>query len=335
MIDIDTNALCGEHRFKSATQWCFCVFLPRKTTCYILFNQTRRCHSTSFWLRGDTVSVLPTSICIGFTQRRCTKSAAQDFQAAPRWCCSFSSAAPMPGTSFSQYFLKASLMSSPLTFFITGALPFEFLLYFHILYLRHMPLEPMGFNTLIAHSKSHALKMDFAHSLQPSTSLLVLSALFNPSGHLVSSLGPGTSGSETCLVNHVVPVQIFMQSISVCFNGHSFNVMLQTLCLQLAMCPLGLAAFAIKQVATRRGEMRWTRSSPAEAYQTSTLPGWHLALGILILQHSGPCDHMSGTMFYSWFLQQVSSSLPKPGFLHCRAFLCCLLRCWISLLEGL
>ena len=202
------------------------------------------------------MSVLPTSICIGFTQRRCTKSAAQYFQATPKWCCSFSSAAPMPGTSFSQYFLKASLMSSPLTFFITGALPFEFLLYFHILYLRHTPLEPMGFNTLIAHSKSHALKMDFAHSLQPSTSLLVLSALFNPSGHLVSSLGPGTSGSETCLVNHVVPVQIFMQSISVCFNGHSFNVMLQTLCLQLAMCPLGLAAFAIKQVATRRGEMR-------------------------------------------------------------------------------
>ena len=253
MIDIDTNALCGEHRFKSAMQWCFCVFLPRKTTCYILFNQTRRCHSTSFWLRGDTARVLPTSICIGFTQRRCTKSAAQHLQAAPRWCCSFSSAAPMPGTSFSQYFLKASLMSSPLTF---CALPFEFLLYLHVLYLRHTPLEPMGFNTLIAHSKSHALKMDFAHSLQPSTSLLVLSALFNPSGHLVSSLGPGTSGSETCLVNHVVPVQIFMQSISVCFNGHSFNVMLQTLCLQLAMCPLGLAAFAIKQVATRRGEMR-------------------------------------------------------------------------------
>ena len=137
-----------------------------------------------------------------------------------------------------------------------GALPFEFLLYFHILYLRHMPLEPMGFNTLIAHSKSHPLKMDFAPSLQPSTSLLVLSALFNPSGHLISSLGPSTSGSETSLVNHVVPVQIFMQSIPVCFNGHSFNVMLQTLCLQLAMCLLGLAAFAIKQVATRRGEMR-------------------------------------------------------------------------------
>ena len=126
MFGVTENDLCGEHRFKSAMQWCLCVFLPRKTTCYILFNQTRRCDSTSFWLWGGTVSVLPTSICIGFTQRPCTKSAAQDFQAAPKCCCFFSSAAPMPGTSFSQYFLKALLMSSPLTFFITGALPFEF-----------------------------------------------------------------------------------------------------------------------------------------------------------------------------------------------------------------
>ena len=231
MFGVTENDLCGEHRFKSAMQWCLCVFLPRKTTCYILFNQTRRCDSTSFWLWGGTVSVLPTSICIGFTQRPCTKSAAQDFQAAPKCCCFFSSAAPMPGTSFSQYFLKALLMSSPLTFFITGALPFEFLLYFHILYLRHTPLEPMRFNTLIAHSKSHPLKMDFVHSLQTSTSLLV----------------------------------------------------------------------------------------PSVAR--------HLSTAALVTT--------SATMFYSWFLQQVSSYLPKTGFLHCRAFLCCLLRCWISLPEGL
>ena len=101
MFGVTENDLCGEHRFKSATQSCLHVFLPERTTCCTLFNQTRRCHSTSFWLWGDTVRVLPTSICIGFTQRSCTKSAAQDFRAAPKWCCSFSSAAPMPGTSFS------------------------------------------------------------------------------------------------------------------------------------------------------------------------------------------------------------------------------------------
>ena len=58
--------------------------------------------------------------------------------------------------------------------------------------------------------------------------------------------------------------------------------MLQTLCLQLTICLLGLVAFAIQPVAPRRGELRSTGSSSADLYQTSALPGWLLALGILL-----------------------------------------------------
>ena len=52
------------------------------------------------------------------------RSAVQDFHAVSR-------AASTPRTSFWQSFLKALLMSSPLTFFIHAALAFEVLLYFH------------------------------------------------------------------------------------------------------------------------------------------------------------------------------------------------------------
>ena len=153
MIDIDTNALCGEHRFKSAMQWCFCVF-PTTQNNMLHFIQSDSTVSFNFILasRRYSKSFYPPPFALASHSDVARNLLPSTFKPLRGGVVSFSSAAPMPGTSFSQYFLKASLMSSPVTF---CALPFEFLLCFHILYLRHMPLEPMGFNTLIAHSKSH------------------------------------------------------------------------------------------------------------------------------------------------------------------------------------
>ena len=130
MIDLDAGAPRGEHQFQSAMQSCLCVVLPDTTTACILFTSDSTV-SFNFILALRRYSNRFINPLLHWPQLH--NDLAQNLLSRTL----FSSAAPMPGTSFSQYFLQALLMSSPLTFFINGALPFEFLLYFHILYLRH------------------------------------------------------------------------------------------------------------------------------------------------------------------------------------------------------
>ena len=109
---------------QSAIQSCLRVFLPDSTTFFISFTSDSSV-SISFVLALKKSSLYPPPYALASaSQPPGTKSAVQDFHAVSR-------AASTPRTSFWQSFLKALLMSSPLTFFIHAALAFEVLLYFH------------------------------------------------------------------------------------------------------------------------------------------------------------------------------------------------------------